>query len=162
MHVVGLVIVDIIRTEVLVLLVELENIVAHDQVAVVQQRYDIMQIHHVSRQHVQINQQTHIIHLMHHLMHVVGLVIVDIIRTEVLVLLVELENIVAHDQLVVVQQVYDIMQIHHVSRQHVQINQQTHIIHPMHHLMHVVGNVIVDILNHEIPVFTMILVQIIH
>ena len=100
--VIGNVIVDIIKMEVVVLLVELENIVAHDQVAVVQQMYDIMQIHHVARQHVQINQQTHIIHLMHHLMHVVGLVMHDIIKTEVLVLLVELENGVAHDQLVVV------------------------------------------------------------
>ena len=100
-HVVGNVIVDIIRMEVLVQNVKHhiivhddqdmhvihENIVVHEQVVVVV---------------VQISQQTHIIHLMHHLMHVVGLVMHDIIKTEVLVLLVELENGVAHDQLVVV------------------------------------------------------------
>ena len=53
---------------------------------------------------VQINQQIHLIQVMHVQIVVAGNVIVDTIRMETLVQPVEQRNIVVHEQLVVVQQ----------------------------------------------------------
>ena len=64
---------------------EQRNIVVHDQVAVKQHLYDIMQIHHVVRQHVQISQIMRIIQVMHQLIVVVGNVIQDITKVELAV-----------------------------------------------------------------------------
>ena len=80
---------------------------------------------------------------------VVGHVIVDTIRMEVHVHHVEIDNIVVHDQVVVLMQVVDIIQfLVNVVRQHVVINQQIHTIQVMeqHEEIIVVGHVIVDTL----------------
>ena len=74
--------VDTIRMEIHVQHVEQRNIVVHDQQAVVQQMYDIMRIHHVVRQHVQMVQQIHTIQVMHQQIAVAGSVMMDMNKIE--------------------------------------------------------------------------------
>ena len=71
-------------------------------------------------------------------------------------------NIVAHDQQVVVQQVYDIMQIHHVVRQNVQMVHQIHTIQVIHQQIVVAGSVKVVIKRAEIAVYKIINAQQLH
>ena len=56
-------------------------------------------------------------------------------------------------QVTVVQQVYDIMQTHHVTRQHVQINQQIQVIQVIQAVIAVVGHVIQIIIKNEVVVY---------
>ena len=83
--------------------VVLEHIAQLEQVVVLAVLLEnILQLEKVAVLHVQTDQQIQVIHQMPLVIVVIGNVMHDIIKTEVLVLLVELENGVAHDQLVVV------------------------------------------------------------
>ena len=74
-------------------------------------------------------------------------VIVDTIIIDEHVQRVEQRSIVVHEQLAVRQRMYDIMQIHHVVRRHVQINHYIRTIQAMHQVIIVVGNVILHIIS---------------
>jgi len=100
-----------------------------------------MRIHHVVRQHVQINHQIHTIQVMQVVIAVDGHVMHHTIRVEVHVHHVLHDSIVVHDRVVVVV---------------VQINHQIHTIQVMQVVIAVDGHVILDIIKIEILVLKIV------
>ena len=89
------------------------NIVEQEQVVVVQYQHDTIR-HDVMAHEINVHDR-------------LSVAVETIVQTE-LVMRVELQNIVVHELLAVVQQVYDIMQTHHVNNMHVRIKNEVHII----------------------------------
>ena len=75
----------VVHEQVVVQIVEQQSIVVHEQVVVVRHQLDIMQILHVVRRLVLINQRTLIIQVMQVVIAVVGSVIHSICQNEILV-----------------------------------------------------------------------------
>ena len=89
------------------------NIVEQEQVVVVQYQHDTIR-HDVMAHEINVHDRLS--------------VVVEIIVQMESVMHVEHESIVAQEQPAVVQQVYDIMQTHHVNNMHVRIKNEVHII----------------------------------
>ena len=131
---------------------EHQQTVQHDIIVHDDQKYvSVLVIN--EKLHVVINQQIHIIHLLQQVIAVAGVVMLDIIRI-VVIHVQRVERIITvvhvlHQLEIVYWQTYDIMQIHHLVRQHVRMHLQTQNIQVMDTVIIVAGDVKHDTIRME-------------